>query len=217
MPCITGFIGRHNSGKTTIIRKVITELKTRGYSIGVFKSTHHNIDFHSPGKDTSLYIRDGVECVAIKGPAELAVFQSIPDESLERTVCRLFPDQDIVILEGFKNVRGIPKIEVAVNAAPGLYEEVKEVRAVITGNEVPGRICLDPDRPSEVADFLESGILKEHEREDEVSIFINNRRLPMKHFVRNAAKGIIIGFLQSLKFTAGARKIDIRIEIRKPY
>ncbi len=214
MPCIIGFTGRHNSGKTTIIRQVIPELQERGYKVGLFKSTHHHINFHPPGKDTTLYIEQGIKTVAIKGPDELAMFQAVGDESLERTVFRLFPEEDIVILEGFKDAVDIPKIEVAANCTPELYHEVNGIRAVITDKTVDHHKVLDPSDPGAVADFLEQEILSEYCYEDEVAIFINNRKLPLKLFVKNTVKGVVTGFLKSLKYTEGAKKIDIRIVLR---
>ena len=214
MPCIIGFTGRHNSGKTTVIRGLVPELASRGYRIGIFKSTHHRIEFNPPGKDTTIYRELGVKTVAIKGPEETAVFQKTDAESLERTLFCLFPDEDIIILEGFKNANGIPKIEVAVNSEPELVHEINGIKAVVTRDTVEGRTVLDPDNPVALADFLEKEIISEYRREDEVSIFINNRKLPLKLFVKNAVKGLITGFLKSLKFTHGARKIDIRIVLR---
>ncbi len=214
MPCIIGFIGRHNSGKTTVIRQVIPELQKRGYRVGLFKSTHHHIDFHPPGKDTTLYKEQGIKTIAIKGPDELALFQAVGTEPLEHTIFRLFPEEDIVILEGFKNAAGIPKIEVAANCTPELYHEINGIRAVITDKAVDHHMVLDPSDPGAVADFLEQEILSEYCQEDEVTIFINNRKLPMKFFVKNAIKGVVTGFLKSLKYTEGAKKIDIRIVLR---
>ncbi len=214
MPCIIGFTGRHNSGKTTVIRKIIPELKARGYRVGVLKSTHHSVSFNQPGKDTTLYRQEGVETVALCGPEEIALFQNRQDEGLERTIFRLFPDEDVIILEGFKNEQGIPRIEVAVESSPELYNEINGVKAVITREAVQGRKVLDPDDPAALTDFIEKEIISPYQKEDEISIFINNRKLPLKLFVKNAVKGLITGFLKSLKFTEGAKKIDIRIVLR---
>jgi len=183
--------------------------------VGVLKSTHHSVSFDHPGKDTTLYREEGVETVALFGPDEIALFQNRQDdEGLERTIFRLFPNEDIVILEGFKMAQGIPRIEVAVENSPELYMEINGIKAVVTRDEVEGRTVLDPDEPVALADFLEKEIISEYRRKDEVSIFINNRKLPLNLFVKNAVKGLITGFLKSLKFTHGARKIDIRIVLR---
>lgn len=193
---------------------MVNELNARGYSTGIFKSTHHIIDFHPPGRDTSIFRQDGVECVAVKGPAELAVFQDIGVESLERTVFRLFPHIDVVILEGFKHQAAIPKIEVAVNVEPGLYREVEGVRAIITRSRIRGRKVLDPDSILEVVNFLEDALIREYMKEDEVAVFINDRKLSLKYFIKNAVKGLLLALLKFLKFREGARKIDIRITLR---
>ncbi len=214
MPCIIGFTGRHNSGKTTLICKLLPELQKKGYSIGVFKSTHHVVRFDEPGKDTALFRQAGVSKVALAGPEEIALFQAPGDEALERTIYRLFPDEDIVILEGFKNAPGIPKIEVAVNGEPELYRELNGIKAVVSNIRIEERPVIRPDDTAALVDFLEKNIITPFFSEDEVAIFINNRRLPLKLFVRNAVKGLVMGFLKSLKFTEDARKVDIRITLR---
>lgn len=216
MPCIIAFVGRHNSGKTTTILAVLKELAKRGHAAGVFKSTHHEIPFHAPGKDTSLYREAGVRCVAIKGPSELAFFQDINDEDLVATVFRLFPHEDIVILEGFKNVAAIPKIEVAARCEPGLFRDIQGVKAVITQRKLEELPAFHPDDNEAVVNFIENSLLAEHMREDEVSIFIDNRALPLKFFIKNAVKGMITGFLKALRSTEGAKRIDIRLILRQP-
>ncbi|MGE5257212.1 MAG: molybdopterin-guanine dinucleotide biosynthesis protein B, partial [Hyphomicrobiales bacterium] len=41
MPPIVSIVGRSESGKTTLIEKLIPELRRRGYRIGTIKHTHH--------------------------------------------------------------------------------------------------------------------------------------------------------------------------------
>ena len=50
MPQIICIVGRSQSGKTTLIEKLIPELKQRGYRIGTIKHSHHIFDFDKSGK-----------------------------------------------------------------------------------------------------------------------------------------------------------------------
>ena len=48
-------VGRHNSGKTTLIEQLIAELVARGYDVGSVKHhSHVGFDIDYPGKDLSL-------------------------------------------------------------------------------------------------------------------------------------------------------------------
>jgi molybdopterin-guanine dinucleotide biosynthesis protein B len=44
MPLIISVVGKSQSGKTTLIEKLIPELKKRGYRIGTVKHTFHEFD-----------------------------------------------------------------------------------------------------------------------------------------------------------------------------
>ncbi len=43
MPPIVSIVGRSKSGKTTLIEKLIVELKSRGYRVATVKHTHGNM------------------------------------------------------------------------------------------------------------------------------------------------------------------------------
>ena len=46
-------VGRHNSGKTTLIEKLIAELVGRGFDVGSVKHhSHVGFDIDIPGKDS---------------------------------------------------------------------------------------------------------------------------------------------------------------------
>ena len=46
-------VGRHNSGKTTLIERLISELVARNFDVGSVKHHHHNkFDIDHPGKDS---------------------------------------------------------------------------------------------------------------------------------------------------------------------
>lgn len=45
-------VGRSDVGKTTLIEKLIPEIKRRGYSVATIKHTAHNFDIDKRGKDS---------------------------------------------------------------------------------------------------------------------------------------------------------------------
>ena len=49
---IVSFVGKSNVGKTTLLEKVVAELKRRGYRVATLKHDTHGFDIDKPGKDT---------------------------------------------------------------------------------------------------------------------------------------------------------------------
>ena len=213
MTPILTFIGWHNSGKTTVIREVVRRLRDRGYKIAVIKSTkHRGLNLDSPGSDSYLYGKDGIESVALICPDELILFQENTGENLKHLAFRLFPDADLVIGEGFKHASGIPKIEVtrADASKKPICESVSDVMAVVSDYEVSFDKVFKISRITELTDFIENSFL--NDKKDDVCLFIDGREISLNNFVRNSLKGIIFGFINCLKFTQGAQKLEIRIK-----
>ena len=213
MTPILTFIGWHNSGKTTVIREVVRRLRDRGYKIAVIKSTkHRGLNLDSPGSDSYLYGKDGIESVALICPDELILFQENTGENLKHLAFRLFPDADLVIGEGFKHAPGIPKIEVtrADESKEPLRESVSDVRAVVSDYEVSFDKVFKISRIAELTDFVENSFL--NDKKDEVCLFVDGREISLNNFVRNSLKGITFGFINCLKFIQGAQKLEIRIK-----
>lgn len=116
---IVGFVGSSNSGKTTLIEKLLFHLKKRGYRTGVVKHAGHGFDMDREGKDSWRYQQSGADGVIVSSPGKMVLSrQGIPDRL--HAVLPYMADMDIVLVEGFKN-ESIPKIEVfrsAVAKAP---------------------------------------------------------------------------------------------------
>jgi molybdopterin-guanine dinucleotide biosynthesis protein B len=214
MTPILTFIGWHNSGKTTAIREVVRRLRDKGYKIAVIKSTKHGgLNLDSPGSDSYLYGKDGIESVALVCPDELILFQENTGENLRHLAFRLFPDADLVIGEGFKHASGIPKIEVTradISKEP-LRESVSDVRAVVSDYEVSFDKVFKISQIAELTDFIENSFL--NDMKDNVCLYVNGREISLNNFVRNSLKSVILGFINCLKFTQGAQKLEIRIRV----
>ena len=213
IPTLT-FIGWHNSGKTTVIREVTRRLRDRGYKIAVIKSTkHRGLNLDSPGSDSCLYRKDGIESVALVCPDDLILFQDNSGENLRHLAFRLFPDADLVIGEGFKHASGIPKIEVtrADASKEPLRESVYDVRAVVSDYKVSFDKVFKISQYTELTDFIENSFL--NDKKEEVCLFINDREISLNNFVCNSLKGIILGFINCLKFNRDVQKLEIRIRV----
>lgn len=117
MPAVICIVGRSQSGKTTLIEKLIPELNRRGYRIGTIKHSHHIFDFDKTGKDSWRHKDAGAETVIIASPGKIAMVKNDTEGTLEGLI-NFFEDVDLVITEGYKGARR-PKIEVIRSARHG--------------------------------------------------------------------------------------------------
>jgi len=110
MTQIISIVGRSESGKTTLIEKLIPEIKKRGYRVGTIKHAHHGFDIDKEGKDSWRHKAAGAETVLVSSPGKIAMLKDKRNDTLN-DLKRYFDDMDIVITEGYKR-ENTPKIEV---------------------------------------------------------------------------------------------------------
>ena len=107
------FIGYQNSGKTTLVEKVIAELSARGVRVGTVKHHGHaGFDIDVPGKDSWRHARAGSRHVGIVSADRYAEYADTDSElPLEHLLAR-YTDVDVVLVEGYK-AAGLPNVVVA--------------------------------------------------------------------------------------------------------
>ena len=132
MPSVITIVGHSNSGKTTLIEKLIPELKRRGYRIGTIKHSHHVISMDHPGKDTYRHRAAGADTVLAASPGQISMAKTWEETGLD-SLLPYFQDMDIVLVEGFKQEKK-PKIEVfrsRIHPKP-LFPDDELLLAVVT-------------------------------------------------------------------------------------
>ncbi len=109
---ILGFYGKHNSGKTALIEKIVPELKARGYTLAVVKHATKAESIDTPGKDTHRYGEAGADIAVLSLKAETSIILKKAlelNEILELLIKAVKPD--IILIEGYKK-SSIPKVAV---------------------------------------------------------------------------------------------------------
>jgi cyclic pyranopterin monophosphate synthase len=108
------------TGKTTILEKLIPELKKLGLRVAVLKGHLHHYDLDLPGKDSWRFARAGAEISGLTTPDSYILVGSSKTKSGISAATELLRDFDLIIVEGNKKSNN-PKIEVvrsAVNREP---------------------------------------------------------------------------------------------------
>ena len=108
------FVGRHNSGKTTLLLAVLPLLAAPGLRVGYLKHAHAGFEIDRPEKDSYRARRSGVIQTIVTGGGQTEVIDDAPGEAgLDAVIARyLRDDLDLLVVEGFK-AEPLPKIEVA--------------------------------------------------------------------------------------------------------
>ncbi len=139
-PPLFGVVGWKNSGKTTLITKLIANLTARGLKVAAVKHAHHVFDIDHEGRDSFRYRAAGAVTVAISSAKRFAVMtelQGRAEPTLPELVERI-DHADIILVEGFKG-EAHPKLEVrrweALDQRP-LYPEDPSILAIAADFEV---------------------------------------------------------------------------------
>ena len=105
-------VGRHNSGKTTLVVKLIEELTSRGRDVGSVKHHHRlGFEFDVPGKDSYRHRHAGATETVVAAPDQIARVRTLDAELECAEIVRSMPNHDIIIVEGYRK-SGLPTIEV---------------------------------------------------------------------------------------------------------
>lgn len=109
---ILSIVGKTNSGKTTLLEKLIPALSQRGYRIGALKHDAHRFEIDHEGKDSWRLTAAGAVTTVIASSQKIGMVRMINEEiPLDELARTYFPDVDLVLTEGYKR-SDKPKIEV---------------------------------------------------------------------------------------------------------
>jgi molybdopterin-guanine dinucleotide biosynthesis protein B len=152
--------GRSQTGKTTLIEKLIPVLKERGYRIGTIKHSHHIFEMDKTGKDSWRHKDAGAETVIIASPGKIAMVKSDHEGTLDSLV-NFFSDMDLVITEGYKGEKR-PKIEVVRSARKNEALLVDDPDLIAVATDVPMEMKVPVfglEEIDQLADFIEKNYL----------------------------------------------------------
>ncbi|MGN1388330.1 MAG: molybdopterin-guanine dinucleotide biosynthesis protein B [Bulleidia sp.] len=148
--------GIKNSGKTTLITRLIPVLRRRGHTVAVIKHDGHDFQCDIPGTDTYKFVEAGAYGTAIFSPYRIFMHK-VETGVTERDLTGFFPDADILFLEGFKELP-YPKIEIVRKEISGTIASEPEGRFLIVTNFPEGTFddpCADIDDIEKIADIIE--------------------------------------------------------------
>ena len=212
MPSIVSIVGNSRSGKTTLIAKLIEELKARGYRVATIKHAPHHMTFDQPDKDSWYHIRAGSEATAISSYDKLVLIKSVPEYITLDDIAPLFgEDYDIILTDGFKQDNA-PKIEMHRREAGPPLSDVKKLIAIATDEPLETETRqFSLDDTNGLADLIEEGFIKP--QGERLSLYINDVAIALSAFPRELITNVLVAIASSLK---GVEKVSsLKMFLRK--
>ena len=128
-------IGWKNSGKTTLVSRLVSHLKKKKFKVGVVKHAHHTFDIDHPNTDSYKIREAGSYKTTIVSEKRLAHIEEkiSPEIDIEELI-KLNNGCDILIFEGFKKIKKLSKIEVNLtkNNKELLYKSLDNVKLLVS-------------------------------------------------------------------------------------
>lgn len=72
-PRLLGFYGRSNSGKTTLVERLVGDLASAGWRVAAVKVSEQAVSMDQPGKDSWRYAQAGARAVALAAQGETGI------------------------------------------------------------------------------------------------------------------------------------------------
>lgn len=223
---IIGITGLKNTGKTTLVVKVIKELKKRGFEVATIKKTHSTFDTN--GRDTSKHSEAGAGIVVGSGietffkiDKELELVE-ILKEVKEMKRIKGVKAPDFVILEGFKES---PYIKIATAEYKTDYNNDETIIKTVNVNDLSDRdLCkivdLMEDRSFGILPMLNckkcgfdncnefrlakiEGVAPKEVQcitdVDTAILKVDDLAIPMNPFVKELVKNVVAGIVKTLR------------------
>lgn len=108
-PYVFAVCGVKNSGKTTLVEKIVRALTDNGYRIATIKHDAHQFEPDVPGRDSYRHRAAGAFGSAVFDADKFMVIKN-GAQTIEGLL-EAFPEADMVVLEGAKETP-YPKIEI---------------------------------------------------------------------------------------------------------
>ncbi len=221
---VVSIVGRKNSGKTTLIKGVVPELKKRGYRVGVIKHHGHELsleDVDRVGKDTYEYQLCGAEAVVLAASNKLMLLQTVEEQqvfcSIDNISQMYLSDMDIILTEGYK-LENKPKIEVfrqEIGKDQGLLCDQKNDNLVAVASDEKFDIalpCFGLLDYSMIADFLEKKFIQP-KRLKTVELMVDGKSIFLNNFVREILKKTVLGMISPLRGVPDApQRVEVSIK-----
>ncbi|MGS0764194.1 molybdopterin-guanine dinucleotide biosynthesis protein B [Syntrophomonas curvata] len=153
MAPIISFVGKHNSGKTTLLAAIVSILERQGIKTAVVKHASSGLDLTGE-RDSDRLFQAGASLVCAVSPGLSLLYRRENNVKLETVYRQISKDVDLVISEGFKT-EAFPKIEVLRKEISTSILNIDNVVARVADFPLEGPTpCFAFSQQKEIANFI---------------------------------------------------------------
>jgi molybdopterin-guanine dinucleotide biosynthesis protein MobB len=196
IPVIFGIYGNSDTGKTTLIEHLVSQLAKEKFKVATVKQTKKAISLDTMNKDTWRYHNAGGKLVVFSSQCEtdFLLYKTMSFSEIIKRISSL-GCYDVILVEG-ANASNIPKIQLGVgkkrnNTVASYKGNIKEIFTLIKGE-------------------MKKKPLLQH-----LSISVNGRNIPLTKFPEQMIMSTIVGMLNSLKDVQDINEVTLELKRKK--
>ncbi len=200
MQPIISIVGKSESGKTTLLERLIGGLKQRGYKVAVIKHSGEDFELDTANKDSWRFSRAGSEISAICSAHKLAIIKKLERDLEPREVAQfLGSDYDLMLTEGFKQSNHL-KIEVhRKEQGKELLSPPPQLLAVVTDEPLSVDVPqFSREEITEIVDLIEKTVLARRQKRD-VDLFVDETCIPLNKPMQNLLFRTLLAIVSAVK------------------
>jgi molybdopterin-guanine dinucleotide biosynthesis protein B len=208
MSPIISIFSKSKSGKTTIIEKLIQELKSRGYRVASIKHTPQGVNFDKLGKDSWRYIQASSETTAVSSSDKIALVKPINHEAtIDKVASFLGEDYDVFLAEGFKQGSNL-RIKVHRKDTGPPFRDIKKLIGIATDEPLETKARqFSSDRIKDIINLLEKSSIKPQAQR--ISLGINNVPISQTLFPKQIITNFLLAMASCLKSVGEIKSLQI--------
>ncbi len=134
-----GIAGWKNSGKTSLVASLVTEITNRGFVVSTIKHAHHTFDLDTPKTDSFKHREAGANEVILVSANRWAIQHELreSDEPNFKTMLTKLSPCDLVLVEGYKR-ENIAKLEIIgeANGRDALWSNDDNIKAIACDTKI---------------------------------------------------------------------------------
>lgn len=191
-PAVFGIYGVSDSGKTTLVVQLVSELVKEGYRIATVKQTNKAISMDTKNKDTWRHHEAGASLVVFSSHCEtdFLIYKKMDAAEVIRRIIEL-KDFDIIFIEGADDP-ALPKIQVG------------------SGRKRSNTIAHYDGNVQEIVTLIKNGIKKTSA--PGLRISVDGKLIPLSEFPEQIFTNTIVAMLRTLKGVQEIRDVHIHLK-----
>ncbi|MBW1888238.1 MAG: molybdopterin-guanine dinucleotide biosynthesis protein B, partial [Deltaproteobacteria bacterium] len=156
MPSIVSIVGKSGAGKTTLMEKLIPELKRMGLRVGTIKHDVHGFELDHPGKDSWRHKQAGSATTIISSLHKIGMVMDVDHDHTLDELAPFLSGVDIILSEGYKR-ENKPKVEIfrkEIHNSPLCLDDGNLIALMTNADIDPGVPRFSTGDINGLADFL---------------------------------------------------------------